>query len=158
MGLGFTIWLPAVQIGEEFTSLLKKGLLDRSKGVYKKSIDTNLVEGLREEVCIAKKTNQLSSEDESDSMFSEYDSKPLLIYVNVIFLFSHYVKVVWLSDNLEIWPRWGMFAYYYFSPTFASCEDLSITKYVNNAIFLARESIFWLDVIFWNKGYCSISF
>ncbi|KAG4398877.1 hypothetical protein AAZX31_08G127100 [Glycine max] len=63
-----------VQIREEFASLLKKGLLDRSKGVYKKSRHTNLVEGFRKEVCIAKKTNQLSSQDESDSMFSEYDS------------------------------------------------------------------------------------
>ncbi|XP_027347126.1 protein WHAT'S THIS FACTOR 9, mitochondrial isoform X2 [Abrus precatorius] len=65
---------PLVKIRGEFASLLKKGLLDRSKGLYKKGTDTNLVEGLRKEVCIAEKTDQLSSEDESDSMFSEYDS------------------------------------------------------------------------------------
>jgi hypothetical protein len=35
---------PLVKIREEFASLLKKGLLDRSRGVYKKSIDANLVE------------------------------------------------------------------------------------------------------------------
>jgi hypothetical protein len=35
---------PLVKIREEFVSLLKKGLLDRSRGVYKKSIDANLVE------------------------------------------------------------------------------------------------------------------
>ncbi|XP_045824624.1 protein WHAT'S THIS FACTOR 9, mitochondrial [Trifolium pratense] len=34
---------PLVKIREEFASLLKKGLLDRSRGVYKKSIDANLV-------------------------------------------------------------------------------------------------------------------
>nr|KYP67600.1 hypothetical protein KK1_023944 [Cajanus cajan] len=65
---------PLVQIREEFASLLKKGLLDRSRGVYKKCKDTNLVEGLRKEVCIAEKTNQLSPKDESGSMFPEYDS------------------------------------------------------------------------------------
>ncbi|KAK7399647.1 hypothetical protein VNO78_10834 [Psophocarpus tetragonolobus] len=65
---------PIVQIREEFASLLKKGLLDRSRGVYKKSRDKYFVEDLRKEVCIAKKTNHPSSKDESDSMFSEYDS------------------------------------------------------------------------------------
>ncbi|KAK2384522.1 hypothetical protein P8452_39391 [Trifolium repens] len=40
---------PLVKIREEFANLLKKGLLDRSRGVYKK-------------------TNQFNSEDESDSM------------------------------------------------------------------------------------------
>lgn len=65
---------PLVKIREEFASLLKKGLLDRSSGVYKKSIDANLVEGVGKEVCITEKTNQLNSKDESDSMFSEYDS------------------------------------------------------------------------------------
>ncbi|RDX61581.1 Protein ROOT PRIMORDIUM DEFECTIVE 1, partial [Mucuna pruriens] len=59
---------PLVKIREELASLLKKGLLARSKGVYKKSRDTNLVEGLRKELCIAEKSNQLSSKDESDSM------------------------------------------------------------------------------------------
>jgi len=33
-----------VKIREEFANLLKKGLLDRSRGVYKKSIDANLIE------------------------------------------------------------------------------------------------------------------
>ncbi|KAK2438446.1 protein WHAT'S THIS FACTOR 9, mitochondrial [Trifolium repens] len=42
---------PLVKIREEFANLLKKGLLDRSRGVYKK-------------------TNQFNSEDESDSMLS----------------------------------------------------------------------------------------
>ncbi|KAK7318700.1 hypothetical protein RJT34_03406 [Clitoria ternatea] len=65
---------PLVKIREAFTSLLKKGLLDRGKGVYKKNRDANLVEGLRKEVCIAEETGQLSSEDEPDSVFSEYDS------------------------------------------------------------------------------------
>lgn len=60
---------PLVQIREEFANLLKKGILDRSKGVYKKGRDTNMVDG-----CIAGKPNQLTSENESDSMFSEYDS------------------------------------------------------------------------------------
>lgn len=35
---------PLVKIREEFANLLKKGLLDRSRGVYKKSIDANLIE------------------------------------------------------------------------------------------------------------------
>ncbi|KAE9601248.1 putative plant organelle RNA recognition domain-containing protein [Lupinus albus] len=62
---------PLVKIREEFASLLKKGLLDRSRGVYKKNKGANLVEGLRKEVGIA---DQLSSENESDSTFSEYNS------------------------------------------------------------------------------------
>ncbi|CAJ1938253.1 unnamed protein product [Sphenostylis stenocarpa] len=65
---------PLVQIREELASLLKKGLLDMSKGVYKKHRDTNLVDGLKNEVCISDKTNQLSSKDKSDSMLYEYDS------------------------------------------------------------------------------------
>lgn len=65
---------PLVKIREEFASLLKKGLLDRSRGVYKKRIDANCVEGARKEVRITQNTSQLDSDDELDSMFSEYDS------------------------------------------------------------------------------------
>ncbi|XP_058721907.1 protein WHAT'S THIS FACTOR 9, mitochondrial [Vicia villosa] len=59
---------PLVKIREEFANLMKKGLLDRSRGVYKKNIDANLVEEVRKEVCIAEKTNRFNSKDESNSM------------------------------------------------------------------------------------------
>ncbi|XP_004504151.1 protein WHAT'S THIS FACTOR 9, mitochondrial [Cicer arietinum] len=59
---------PLVKIREEFASLLKNGILDRSRGVYKKSADANLVEEVRKEVCIAEKSNQFNSKDEYDSM------------------------------------------------------------------------------------------
>ncbi|KAI4334766.1 hypothetical protein L6164_013476 [Bauhinia variegata] len=66
---------PLVNIREEFAKLLKKGLLDRSRGLYKKTADVDLVEDLSEEVCSAGTTIQNSSEDESDStVLSGYDS------------------------------------------------------------------------------------
>ena len=65
---------PLVKIREEFANLLKKGLLDRSRGVYKKSRDANFLVGMRKEVRINEKTSQFSSEDDSDTVFSEYDS------------------------------------------------------------------------------------
>lgn len=65
---------PLVQIREEFASLMKKGLLDRSRGVYKRNRDTNSVDGFRNEACIADETNQLSSKDKSDSILYDYDS------------------------------------------------------------------------------------
>lgn len=61
---------PLVQIREKFASLMKKGLLDRSRGVYKRNKDTNSVDDLRN----ADKTNQISSKDKSDSMFYDHDS------------------------------------------------------------------------------------
>lgn len=62
---------PLVKIREELAVLLKKGLLNRSRGVYKKNRDDNWVEGVRKDVCITHKTDQLSSENEADSMFSD---------------------------------------------------------------------------------------
>ncbi|KAL2335048.1 hypothetical protein Fmac_016261 [Flemingia macrophylla] len=64
---------PHVQIREELASLLKKGLLAKSRGVYKKCKDINLGDGLKKEVCITEVIDQLSSEDESVFMFSEND-------------------------------------------------------------------------------------
>ncbi|KAK7247340.1 hypothetical protein RIF29_42221 [Crotalaria pallida] len=65
---------PLVKIREELASLLNKGLLDRSKGVYKKSKDVNMVDGVGKGVSITHKTDQLSSEHELDSTFSDYSS------------------------------------------------------------------------------------
>ncbi|CAI8595853.1 unnamed protein product [Vicia faba] len=59
---------PLVKIREEFAYLMKKVLLDMSRGVYKKSLDANLVKEVRKEVSIAEKTNWVSSKDESDLM------------------------------------------------------------------------------------------
>ncbi|CAK8564806.1 unnamed protein product [Lathyrus sativus] len=59
---------PLVKVREEFANLMKKGLLDRSRGVYKKGIDANFVEEDRKEVYITDKTYQVKSKDESDSM------------------------------------------------------------------------------------------
>ncbi|MED6221902.1 hypothetical protein PIB30_059266 [Stylosanthes scabra] len=51
---------PLVRIREELANLLKKGFLDRSRGVYKKDRDENLVAEMEKEVCIKEKTRELS--------------------------------------------------------------------------------------------------
>ncbi|KAF7840255.1 protein WHAT'S THIS FACTOR 1 [Senna tora] len=66
---------PLVMIREQLSFMLKKGLLDRSRGLYKKNAVADLVEDVRKEVCSDGKSNQCKSGDGSDSsMFSEYDS------------------------------------------------------------------------------------
>lgn len=62
---------PTVELRENFAKLLRKGFLDRSKGLYKKNkgdgIDVDpYADGIG--------NNQFSSEEESDNLFYEYDS------------------------------------------------------------------------------------
>jgi hypothetical protein len=67
---------PLVEIRERFASMLRKGLLDRSRGLYKKSAGPGLEQDRSNDVFGDEMTdNQCSSEEESDcNLFSEYDS------------------------------------------------------------------------------------
>lgn len=67
---------PLVEVRERFASILRTGLLDRSRGLYKKSAGPGLEQDSSNDLRSDETTaNQYSSEDESDSYsFSEYDS------------------------------------------------------------------------------------
>ncbi|KAB1227203.1 Protein ROOT PRIMORDIUM DEFECTIVE 1 [Morella rubra] len=63
---------PLVEIRKRFASLLRKGLLDRSRGLYKESAGAGVEQDISADET---NDNQDSSEEESDcNFFSEYDS------------------------------------------------------------------------------------
>ncbi|KAK9292179.1 hypothetical protein L1049_020139 [Liquidambar formosana] len=67
---------PIVEIREKFSSMMKKGLLDRSRGLYKKSADAVPEEDSSKDVYGDELSdNSPTSEGESDyNIFSEFDS------------------------------------------------------------------------------------